>query len=279
MICGDPPYKKVFPYRNIQKLSVFFQELGLDYKYDRSDLRIIWVKSVISDLNEKANPTSDTLSHELNNVIRKILDPNDYSNLRFTDLGKARKLMEKLLEEYHLSLKAIIAPENEMNKSLTKASEKKTEEFSLKITPNVFTIPHKKIDKTLVSIMMPFSKEYDEVYDAIKSSCEDAKMKCQRADDIWENSEIIQDIFELILTSSIVIADFSSRNPNVFYEIGIAHTLGKPVIPIAQNKDDVPFDLSHHRVLVYLNNCEGREKLREVLTSRIMTIQNEILSA
>ncbi len=91
------------------------------------------------------------------------------------------------------------------------------------------------------------------------------------------NSVIIQDIFELIYSSSIVIADLSRKNPNVFYEIGIAHTLGKPVIPIAQNIDDVPFDLRHHRVLTYYDNGEGRVALRNDLESRLITLKEDVL--
>ena len=49
--------------------------------------------------------------------------------------------------------------------------------------------------------------------------------------------------------SRIVICDFSERNPNVFYEVGIAHTLGKHVIPITQTPNDVPFDLQHPRYI------------------------------
>ncbi|MBK9356824.1 MAG: hypothetical protein IPN08_05460 [Bacteroidales bacterium] len=76
------------------------------------------------------------------------------------------------------------------------------------------------------------------------------ELECRKANDIWENSTFIQDIFELIFTSKIVVGDFSGKNPNVFYEIGIAHTLGKTVIPITQSINDVPADL-RHRVLKY----------------------------
>jgi hypothetical protein len=63
--------------------------------------------------------------------------------------------------------------------------------------------------------------------------------------------------FSLIFRAAIVVCDFSGRNANVFYEAGIAHTLGKQVVPLSQSKDDVPFDLGHHRYLQYLNNGEG----------------------
>ncbi len=84
----------------------------------------------------------------------------------------------------------------------------------------------------------------------------------------------IQDIFELIYCSSIVIVDFTGKNPNVFYEAGIAHTLGKNVIPITQNIEDIPFDLRHHRVLKYLNNNEGLQGLKKGLETRLKTLNS-----
>jgi len=277
MICGDPPYKKIFPYRKTENLAVFFQKLGFDYTYDGTLFRMNWVESVLKNLNEKADIEGDSLCPEINTVIREALNSDDYTNLRFTDFDKAKKLMEKMLKEYQLTLNEILNPGIEIKKvrNSTKSFSTKSEEQSLRIYPQVFTIPTKKINNNLVSVMMPLSQEFQEVYNSIKQSCKDAHMDCQRADDIWKNSVIIQDIFELIFTSKIVIADFTKRNPNVFYEVGIAHTLGKYVIPIAQSMDDIPFDLHHHRVLLYHDNSEGRCELQKVLYSRIMTINEE----
>jgi len=80
---------------------------------------------------------------------------------------------------------------------------------------------------------------------------------------------IIQDIFNLILKSRIVIVDFTGRNANVMYETGIAHTLGKLVVPISQSITDVPFDMAHHRVLKYLPNQEGYAELRTKLAAKL----------
>ena len=121
--------------------------------------------------------------------------------------------------------------------------------------------------------MMPFSMEFNEVLKTIKDACSEVDMECKRVDDIWNNEIIIQDIFELIYCSSIVIADFSGKNPNVFYEVGIVHTLGKNVIPITQNFDDVPFDLRHHRVLKYLNNSEGLQEFKKDLKKRLKVLK------
>jgi len=69
-----------------------------------------------------------------------------------------------------------------------------------------------------------------------------------------------------------VVCDFSGRNANVFYEAGIAHTLGKHVVPITQNPEDIPFDLRHHRYARYLNNNEGCKALETDLKNRFQTL-------
>ncbi|MDH5527716.1 MAG: hypothetical protein OEY97_10465, partial [Nitrospirota bacterium] len=60
--------------------------------------------------------------------------------------------------------------------------------------------------------------------------------------------------------------------PNVFYEAGIAHTLGREVILITQRNDDIPFDLRHLRHISYLGNVEGRATLATALVDRMQTI-------
>jgi len=121
--------------------------------------------------------------------------------------------------------------------------------------------------------MMPFDKKFDQVYKSIIESCNHCNLECKRADDIWNNSIIIQDIFDLIYTSIIIIVDFTGKNPNVMHETGIAHALGKIVIPITQAIDDVPFDLRHHRVLKYLPNNEGLTELTTILTQKLKNHQ------
>ena len=94
-------------------------------------------------------------------------------------------------------------------------------------------------------------------------------LECLRADDIWDNSTFIQDIFDLIFCSKVVVVDFTGKNPNVMYETGIAHTLGKTVIPITQSIDDIPSDLGHHRALKYHPNEEGLRDLSNELYKRL----------
>lgn len=142
---------------------------------------------------------------------------------------------------------------------------------SRKITfaPTVFQVPDGEIERDLVAVMMPFAAQFDPVYEAMRRACEDCGLRCLRASDIWEATAIIQDIFSLIYRAHVVVVDFSGRNPNVMYETGIAHTLGKTVVPLSQSLDDVPFDIKHHRVLPYLSNREGLEGLRSKLAARL----------
>ena len=117
--------------------------------------------------------------------------------------------------------------------------------------------------------MMPFAGNFSQVYEAMRAACADSGYRCDRADNVWEHETVIQDIFELIFRARIIICDFSGKNPNVMYETGLAHALGKHVIPISQSLDDVPFDLKHHRVLTYLNNGEGLGELRKALAKKL----------
>lgn len=95
--------------------------------------------------------------------------------------------------------------------------------------------------------MMPFDAGFNAVYEAIRQASDSVGPRCRRADDIWENAAIIQDVVALIDRSRIVVCDCSGRNPNVFYEADIAHTLGSEVILITQSEHDIPFDLRHLR--------------------------------
>jgi hypothetical protein len=138
--------------------------------------------------------------------------------------------------------------------------------------PQVFKLPPDGVDRTLISAMMPFNKTFDGVYESLRNAAKGVGCACERADNIWNDSTVIQDIFSLIFRSNIVVCDFSGKNPNVFYEAGIAHTLGRHVIPITQSADDIPFDLRHHRYIQYLNNGEGRDALKTSIEKRFDTL-------
>ena len=135
--------------------------------------------------------------------------------------------------------------------------------------PKVFELSDVSVDSDLVAIMMPFDGRFDPVYLALQGAAASVGMKCRRADDIWVHDHIIQDVVSLICMASVVVCDLTGRNANVFYEMGIAHALGKDVIMITQAAADVPFDVSHIRHIRYLANGEGMSVLTNDVIRRL----------
>ena len=87
---------------------------------------------------------------------------------------------------------------------------------------------------------------------------------------------IMGDVWTAINGCKFAIADCTGRNPNVFYELGIAHTLGKPVVLMTQNMDDVPFDLQQFRVIVYEFTPRGMKALEMQLERTIASILDPV---
>jgi len=145
-------------------------------------------------------------------------------------------------------------------------------QIKFKFSPTVFSFPKNGINNKLISVMMPFDKSFDDVYSSIKKINPCLGFEIRRADDIWKNDVIMNDVVSLICRARIIICDCTDRNPNVFYETGIAHSIGKNVILITQSRNDIPFDLNHLRYIPYLNNNEGLIDLRMELEKRISGI-------
>ncbi len=142
------------------------------------------------------------------------------------------------------------------------------------VSPKVFSLEAAYAqDENLVSLMMPFSAEFNPVYSALQEATTSIGFSCVRADDIWEHHTIIQDIVNIIARAKVVICDCSGKNPNVFYEAGIAHAIGKEVILITQSEGDVPFDLRHLRYIHYLPNSEGLGELSSSLQAKLKSIR------
>jgi hypothetical protein len=71
---------------------------------------------------------------------------------------------------------------------------------------------------------------------------------------------VVSDIWNGICNARLIIADCTNRNPNVFYEIGIAHVVGKPVVLITQKQEDAPFDIRHYRMIEYKYTPRGMQE-------------------
>ena len=138
------------------------------------------------------------------------------------------------------------------------------------LAPQVFRLPVEvPTEQDLVAVMMPFDARFADVYVTLQQAVAESEMRYHRADDIWLNNHIMDDVINLIWRARVVIADLTSKNPNVFYETGIAHTLGRDVIQIAQSMDDIPFDLRSIRSVTYLHNGEGLARLKAQIVERL----------
>jgi len=103
-----------------------------------------------------------------------------------------------------------------------------------------------------VFMIMPFAEEFQPIYDDhIKPTLESEDLILKRGDDFFSDKAIMHDIWSATNQCKLVIADCTGKNPNVFYELGFAHAIGKPAIMITQDIDDIPFDLRHLRVISY----------------------------
>jgi len=195
-------------------------------------------------------------------------------SLSFGDEDYSGNVVEVLLSILKSNPRNLAVIEDYLNKKYGDSSEYISDQPSerrITFAPSVFKVPDVSPRQDLVAIMMPF-RGFDRVHDAIKGAAADAGLDSRRADDIWVDSTFIQDIVNLIFQARVVVCDFSERNANVFYETGIAHTLGKVVVPIAQSLSDIPSDLQHHRALPYLSNEQGLLNLRKDLSARLRTI-------
>lgn len=130
------------------------------------------------------------------------------------------------------------------------------------------------INEQMVFVLSPFAEPFDTIYsDHIKPLIEGIEgFQCLRADSIYDNRPVIEDIWQYTNEARIVISELTGRNPNVFYETGIAHTIGKEVVLITQSMDEVPFDLRHLRCIVYEYTPRGMNLFEDNLKNTISNI-------
>jgi len=143
------------------------------------------------------------------------------------------------------------------------------------------TTPSEKIPSPVVSreprarefldtcfVMMPFGSWFDRYYQEIYvPAIREAGFEPIRADELFSTGSVMEQIWEQIEKAKLLLADVSGKNPNVFYELGLAHAARKPVIFTANSVDDVPFDLRHLRVIIYdIREPEWASRLQKSVT-------------
>ena len=120
-------------------------------------------------------------------------------------------------------------------------------------------------------VIMPFGGWFDKYYSEIyKPAIENAGLESKRADDLYRPGNIVNDIWNYTKDAKVILADLTNKNPNVFYELGLAHAITKPAVLITASMDDVPFDLRSLRVIEYdKNSPKWGEILQEKITKSL----------
>lgn len=115
-------------------------------------------------------------------------------------------------------------------------------------------------------VLMPFAPEFTRIYEElIKPVLEDEGFEVRRADDTFDQQNILRTIVYNISVADLIVADLTSSNPNVFYELGIAHALSKYVVMLSQELEQVPFDLRSYTIVTYSLRFDEVERLKDRL--------------
>jgi hypothetical protein len=104
-------------------------------------------------------------------------------------------------------------------------------------------------------VIMPFAREFDDVYATITQSVEGASrehsIRCFRLDESRPAGRITDRLLQEIQAAAFCIADITGAKPNVMWEVGYAMALGKPTLILSQEKEDLPFDIRDMESLRY----------------------------
>jgi hypothetical protein len=131
-------------------------------------------------------------------------------------------------------------------------------------------------------IIMPYGGPFDRYYENIYApAVRDAGLEPKRADSIFASGAILADIWHFTKRAKILLADMSGHNPNVFYELGLAHAIAKPVVLVAPSIEDVPFDLRGLRVITYNKDNETwgndlRKDIQKALTETLADVRRAV---
>lgn len=127
-----------------------------------------------------------------------------------------------------------------------------------------------RVDPQLVFVLTPFNPDFKADWDAIKAGIEQVGLRALRGDEEFVSSNILKHVLTKMMSARLVVANISGRNPNVFYELGIAHSIGKPVVLVGRTSEEIPFDVGPTRVLRYSSPDSLRKSLRNWIVHAVL---------
>lgn len=216
--------------------------------------------------NQQLLETLD-ISSRLEQVLRILDREENLLGLHETLTAKVRSQLTKAQREYYLRQQMKAIQEELGNDGQIERTNS--------IRP-IFTSRVSTIDARLCFILMPFNEPWSDrlYFKLIRPTIEELGMQCIRADNLT-GQIIVEDIWTKINQCGVIVADVTGRNPNVMYELGIVHTIGKPTILITQDIHGVPFDFAHLRHYPYEDNIDGFRDLADTLRRVLASIVSE----
>jgi hypothetical protein len=126
-------------------------------------------------------------------------------------------------------------------------------------------LPPRK-ERADVFVLMPFKADHGKIYwEHIKNLGTDLKIRIERSDEHFEPGQFFQRVWNSICAARLILAICSESNPNVFYEIGIAHTVGKKVVLLTHAEFQMPSDMGHLELINYSNDPERMQAMLDKL--------------
>ena len=281
----DKIYLELNP--GMKKILAFLQRFNIEKYIITSDFENVCLEN---DINKQ---WKDALKYVYKRSTVAVLipgytgDAKKAFSLFLSDIGNRNDflyILDNILIDF-IGWKAIRIDFNPLKDILIESGFEETQINNMQIfkiiyaDENDFKIPNFKGEFSLKNncfCLMPFNENFDAIYNQVlRKAINDSGLDPLRADEIFGNESIINDIIENIKSSKMILADLTGRNPNVFYEVGLAHAWNKEVILMSQNTEDIPFDLRHLRYIKYQDSVAGSEILKEHITKTILAVLNK----
>lgn len=128
------------------------------------------------------------------------------------------------------------------------------------------------VDNELVFVLTPFHKDKLMTFNTIVEVCREVGLRCLRGDEEYIRGELLPHIIKQLVKARLVIANIEGRNPNVLYELGIAHAIDKPTILISKSPIKAPFDVKAKHLLIYTDLPSLKRRLKLALTKALVKV-------
>lgn len=198
----------------------------------------------------------------------------EYDEMRAYFEQKIDKLEDRLLNDSYRwkEIFQLQRSGQEANPSKQILSQNSSSIISTSFFDNLdIVVAEDEIDESLVFVLTPYNDEEFITYKVINQICNSVGLRCLRGDEeAVQQRDILSHILKSMVRARIIIANINGRNPNVFYELGIAHAISKPTILVGNSIAETPFDVQSRRIILYKSYEELERKLALELTRTVL---------